>query len=182
MERAENISVASWLPRKTRARTGFSARAFAGLIVAAALVSAALASWLPLQVSIVTVFLFAGPHNWFEARYFLMRLPARFGREVRYVGMTGEAPFFIVGVPRSGTTLLRQMLRGHPRLAIPRESHFVPAALAAPTGAAALDLIVNDEHFAQWAIDADQVRRRAAATDMSPPAVVRASWPRNSAA
>ena len=39
-----------------------------------------LASWLPLQVSIATVFLFAGPHNWFELRYFLMRLPARFGR------------------------------------------------------------------------------------------------------
>src|SRR3954466_7827260 len=80
MERVENISVASWLPRSTRERTGVSARTFAGLIVAAALVSAALASWLPLQVSIVTVFLFAGPHNWFEARYFLMRLPARFGR------------------------------------------------------------------------------------------------------
>jgi hypothetical protein len=31
-------------------------------------------------VSIVTVFLFAGPHNWFELRYFLMRLPVRFGR------------------------------------------------------------------------------------------------------
>ncbi|MFN2579162.1 MAG: hypothetical protein ABR607_15925 [Pyrinomonadaceae bacterium] len=42
--------------------------------------SAAFASWLPVQASIVTVFLFAGPHNWFEARYFLMRLPARFGR------------------------------------------------------------------------------------------------------
>jgi hypothetical protein len=35
---------------------------------------------LPLQVSIVTVFLFAGPHNWFELRYFLTRLPVRFGR------------------------------------------------------------------------------------------------------
>jgi hypothetical protein len=31
-------------------------------------------------VSIDTVFLFAGPHNWFELRYFLMRLPVRFGR------------------------------------------------------------------------------------------------------
>jgi hypothetical protein len=40
----------------------------------------AFASWLPLQVSIVTLFLFAGPHNWFELRYFLMRLPVRFGR------------------------------------------------------------------------------------------------------
>jgi hypothetical protein len=47
------------------------------LCVAAA---AAFASWLPLQVSIVTLFLFAGPHNWFELRYFLMRLPVRFGR------------------------------------------------------------------------------------------------------
>ena len=34
----------------------------------------------PLQFSIVTVFLFAGPHNWFELRYFLMRLPVRFGK------------------------------------------------------------------------------------------------------
>ena len=42
--------------------------------------SAAFASWLPLQASIVIVFLFAGPHNWFELRYFLMRLPVRFGR------------------------------------------------------------------------------------------------------
>ena len=53
---------------------------FAAILAGSAIVSAALASWLPLQVSIVTVFLFAGPHNWFEARYFLMRLPARFGR------------------------------------------------------------------------------------------------------
>ena len=42
--------------------------------------AAIFASWLPLPVSIVTVFLFAGPHNWFEFRYFLLRLPARFGK------------------------------------------------------------------------------------------------------
>ena len=42
--------------------------------------TAVLAMWLPLQVSIITVFLFAGPHNWFEFRYFLMRLPVRFGK------------------------------------------------------------------------------------------------------
>jgi hypothetical protein len=53
---------------------------FVGVLVACAVASAALASWLPLQVSIITVFLFAGPHNWFELRYFLMRLPVRFGR------------------------------------------------------------------------------------------------------
>jgi hypothetical protein len=49
-------------------------------VVICACLSAALASWLPLQLSVVTVFLFAGPHNWFEFRYFLMRLPVRFGK------------------------------------------------------------------------------------------------------
>lgn len=50
------------------------------LILTSIVAAAAFASWLPLQISIVTVFLFAGPHNWFELRYFLMRLPVRFGR------------------------------------------------------------------------------------------------------
>jgi Sulfotransferase family len=36
-----------------------------------------------------------------------------------------DLPFFIVGCPRSGTTLLRWMLEEHPRLAIPPESHWV---------------------------------------------------------
>ena len=34
---------------------------------------------------------------------------------------------FVVGCPRSGTALLRELLRAHPRLAFPGESHFVPA-------------------------------------------------------
>ena len=66
-------------------KTWLGARAVpdAKLFVAVIMLSvsaAAFASWLPLQVSIVTLFLFAGPHNWFELRYFLMRLPVRFGR------------------------------------------------------------------------------------------------------
>ncbi|HEY8504764.1 MAG TPA: hypothetical protein VIL46_09290, partial [Gemmataceae bacterium] len=47
-----------------------------GLITLAAVLS----GWLPVAFSIATVFLFAGPHNWFEARYFLGRLPARAGK------------------------------------------------------------------------------------------------------
>jgi hypothetical protein len=35
-------------------------------------------------------------------------------------------PVFVVGCPRSGTTLLRLMLDAHPDLAIPPESHFIP--------------------------------------------------------
>lgn len=36
-----------------------------------------------------------------------------------------DRPVFVVGVGRSGTTLLRLMLTNHPRLAIPYESHFM---------------------------------------------------------
>lgn len=79
MERAENISVA-WPRERSRSRTRTSAGAFAAMLIASALLSAAFARWLPLQASIITVFLFAGPHNWFELRYFLMRLPVKFGR------------------------------------------------------------------------------------------------------
>ncbi len=35
-----------------------------------------------------------------------------------------EKPFFIIGCVRSGTTLLRNVLRNHPNLVSPEESHF----------------------------------------------------------
>jgi hypothetical protein len=82
VERTANLDLTTW-----RAETNslaynrqVSARVFIAMLVACACLSALLASWLPLQVSVVTVFLFAGPHNWFELRYFLMRLPVRFGK------------------------------------------------------------------------------------------------------
>jgi hypothetical protein len=37
-----------------------------------------------------------------------------------------DAPIFIVGCPRSGTGLVRDLLRSHPRLSFPPESHFIP--------------------------------------------------------
>ena len=75
---SEARSLISWSATDERRVQG--GRVFTTAIVACLLTAAVLASWLPLQVSIVTVFLFAGPHNWFELRYFLIRLPARFGR------------------------------------------------------------------------------------------------------
>jgi hypothetical protein len=80
MQRAENISLGAWRETSACDKSRVSAHVFAVIVIMAACLSAGLASWLPLQLSIVSVFLFAGPHNWFEARYFLMRLPARFGR------------------------------------------------------------------------------------------------------
>ncbi len=38
---------------------------------------------------------------------------------------------FVVGMTRSGTTLLRLMLDAHPQLAIPPETHFLPEVIAA---------------------------------------------------
>jgi hypothetical protein len=37
-----------------------------------------------------------------------------------------NGPIFVVGVPRSGTTLLRYMLCSHPRIYLPPESNFIP--------------------------------------------------------
>ena len=37
-----------------------------------------------------------------------------------------ERPIFVVGCPRSGTTLLRDLLRSHPRLSFPHESGGLP--------------------------------------------------------
>jgi len=80
LQPAADIPLAVWPGTRPSSRILTTVRLFAVMLIVSASVSAALASWLPLQVSIVTVFLFAGPHNWFELRYFLMRLPARFGR------------------------------------------------------------------------------------------------------
>lgn len=40
--------------------------------------------------------------------------------------MKGKEPMFVVGAPRSGTTMLRLMLNSHPHIAIPFESDFIP--------------------------------------------------------
>lgn len=67
---------------------------------------ALLAAAAPIGVSIVAVFLFAGPHNWLEARYFLTRMPARWGR---------LAGYFSLGLV--GTLVLGSMFAAMPWLA-----------------------------------------------------------------
>jgi hypothetical protein len=53
---------------------------FAATALSLGVIAALLASIAPIAFSIATVFLFAGPHNWIELRYFLSRLPARFAK------------------------------------------------------------------------------------------------------
>lgn len=70
-----------------------SAPGFAAWFLGFCLISALLISWKPLQLSIITVLLFAGPHNWMEFRYFLARMPARWGKSRLFytVGLGGVA-------------------------------------------------------------------------------------------
>ena len=82
MERTVQLEAARWRAARQQRLPGL--RVFTAAIVACLLTAATFASWLPLQVSIVTVFLFAGPHNWFEFRYFLLRFPARFGKSRKF--------------------------------------------------------------------------------------------------
>jgi hypothetical protein len=50
--------------------------------------SCAIAISFPIQCSMVAVFALAGPHNWMEARYFLTRYPARWGKLQRFFGLS----------------------------------------------------------------------------------------------
>ncbi|MBI2812542.1 MAG: hypothetical protein HYX67_17190, partial [Candidatus Melainabacteria bacterium] len=68
---------------RSRAKTD-GAMEFAIGFLLMALAAASLSACAPIAFSIATVFLFAGPHNWVEARYFLSRLPARFGKYKKF--------------------------------------------------------------------------------------------------
>lgn len=69
---------------------------------------------------------------------------------------------FVIGCPRSGTTLLRAILDAHPALAVPPESYFLVPALrradryASSDGvdrSALLDDVVANLSWRQWALD-----------------------------
>jgi len=101
MERTVNLEL-NWNATGRRGTTALRGRVpfFAMAVIASLLLSAAFASLLPLQFSVVTVFLFAGPHNYFEFRYFLTRLPVRFGK---------SRNFFIVAFAGIGSLAIAYM-------------------------------------------------------------------------
>lgn len=81
MQNIESSHILLARPRASKqSESRSSAPIFAALFLLFCLFSALLISWKPLQLSIITVFLFAGPHNWMELRYFLQRMPARWGK------------------------------------------------------------------------------------------------------
>ncbi|MBD2896277.1 hypothetical protein amrb99_52230 [Actinomadura sp. RB99] len=61
-----------------------------------------------------------------------------------------ERPIFVIGCPRSGTTLLRLMLHSHPRIALPIETRFVLPAYAARAQFGDLADSRNRRALADW--------------------------------
>ena len=86
---------------------------------------------------------------------------------------------FIVGVGRSGTTLLRLMLDAHPDLAIPAETHFLPALIKVAEETqdrrAALQVLARAQTWPNLGIDLAAVDQAFSALDpFSPSGAVRA--------
>jgi hypothetical protein len=82
----------------------------------------------------------------------------------------------IVGVPRSGTTLLRMMLDAHPDLAIPPETGFLPSLAALPASSdsvgAAVDLITGFHTWPDFQIATDDLRTEIDRLGVTTPADV----------
>lgn len=72
---------------------------------------------------------------------------------------------FIVGVSRSGTTLLRLMLDAHPALAIPPETHFLQVLLERPPAQADafLSVVTGAQTWPDFHLDAEALRQRIVA-------------------
>jgi Sulfotransferase family len=91
---------------------------------------------------------------------------------------TSTAPIFVVGHPRSGTTLLRMILDAHPRIVIPPEGHLVSllrraerkyGKLEQPENFELLiDRVLAKKRMAEWKIDLDEARRRCLAGPHTP--------------
>jgi hypothetical protein len=97
----------------------------------------------------------------------LVTYPQRRLRRRRLSRPGAPAPF-IVGMTRSGTTLLRLMLDSHPALAIPPETHFVPKVLKlfrkeAPGPGKVAARIASTRRFGDLGFTRDEIRAALAA-------------------
>jgi hypothetical protein len=88
----------------------------------------------------------------------------RVGRGNRDAQPASPPAPFVVGLTRSGTTLLRMMLDAHPELTIPPETHFVPdlikAARAASGTEPMLEAITSNRTWGDFGLDATELRER----------------------
>ena len=106
-----------------------------------------------------------------------MKIPTPFSRSRKPAGP--PVPF-IVGVTRSGTTLLRLMLDAHPDLAIPPETHFVPSLIKTTRkkGTSCEDahaVVTGHRQWGDFNLDSGELLRRYCALEqIDPEATIRA--------
>lgn len=67
--------------------------------------------------------------------------------------MTADRPVFVVGCPRSGTTMLQLMLHAHRRMAIPPETRFLLNAYWQRREFGDLSQPANRHRLARWIVD-----------------------------
>jgi hypothetical protein len=107
------------LPSAPRAVSLSKSEAVAAALLTGAMLSACcVAGAAPIGFSIAIVFLFAGPHNWLEARYMLSRMPARWGPLRAY---------FLTGI--GGAVLLTSVFAALPWLMAGAGGHATSIAL-----------------------------------------------------
>lgn len=82
--------------------------------------------------------------------------------------MTSNPYVFVVGCPRSGTTLLQRMLDHHSRLAVTNDTHLIPRVLNDPTADAStpltpdlIDALIGNRRFPRLGVDAGVARSLA---------------------
>ncbi|MFC4590515.1 sulfotransferase family protein [Sphaerisporangium corydalis] len=64
--------------------------------------------------------------------------------------MSPDRPIFVIGCPRSGTTLLQLMLHSHPRIAVPPETRFLLAAYLRRRAYGDMRDAENRRRLAEW--------------------------------
>jgi Sulfotransferase family len=72
--------------------------------------------------------------------------------------MANDRPIFVMGCPRSGTTMLQLMLHAHPHIAIPPETRFVLNAYRDRWRFGDLADPVNRRALARWIVDRSATR------------------------
>lgn len=70
--------------------------------------------------------------------------------------MPSDRPVFVVGCPRSGTTMLQLMLHAHPRIAVPPETRFLLAAYRRRYQIGDLAVRENRLALAEWIVQTPQ--------------------------
>ncbi len=94
MEASKGIS----FQEATKSDRSKSATLFLVAFLACASTAAMAIGAFPLQASITTIFLFAGLHNWLEFRYFVGRMPLRWGKSTSYYCVAISGVMLLAGL------------------------------------------------------------------------------------